>query len=87
MSQIEKLCDILLRQNLVICKSIAPSKFTEKKLYKYFLESAQEIKLLKKTIAKPLDGLPVELRMTKGDKRKIKYKMTNMTNWSHELSK
>lgn len=87
MSQIEKLCDILLRQNLVICKSITPGKFTEKKLYKYFLESAQEIKLLKKTIAKPLDGLPVELRMTKGDKRKIKYKMTNMTNWSHELSK
>lgn len=87
MSQIEKLCDILLRQNLVICKSIGPGKFTEKKLYKYFLESAQEIKLLKKTIAKPLDGLPVELRMTKGDKRKIKYKMTNMTNWSHELSK
>lgn len=70
MSQIEKLCDILLRQNLIICKSIARGKFTEKKLYKYFLESAQEIKLLKKTIAKPHGGLPVELRMTKEEKRK-----------------
>lgn len=66
----EKLCDILLPQNLIICKSIAGGKFTEKKLYEYFLESAQEIKLLKKTIAKPLDGLPVELRMTKEEKCK-----------------
>ena len=47
MSQTEKLCDILLNQNLAVCNSIANGEFDQKKLFKYFKESAHEIRKLK----------------------------------------
>ena len=66
MSQIEKLCDILLPQNLNICKSIASGKFSQRKLLKYFQESAQEIKLFKKAMSHR--SLSAESPMTKEER-------------------
>ena len=64
--QLDYLCDILIWQNNAICKSISKGKFNEMELYKYFKETAREIKLFKKTLphgslpAEPHDSLPVE---------------------------
>lgn len=56
--QLEFLCDILIWQNNAIRKSISKGKFNELELYKYFKETAREIKLFKKTLSP--DSLPVE---------------------------
>lgn len=64
--QLDYLCDILIWQNNAICKSISKGKFNEMELYKYFKETAREIKLFKKTLphgslaAEPHDSLRVE---------------------------
>ena len=56
--QLDYLCDILIWQNNAICKSISKGKFNEMELYKYFKETAREIKLFKKTLSH--GSLPVE---------------------------
>ena len=64
--QLEFLCDILIWQNNAIRKSISKGKFNELELYKYFKETAREIKLFKKTLShdslpfEPHESLPVE---------------------------
>ena len=69
--QLEYLCDILIWQNDAIYKSISKGKFNELELYKYFKETAREIKSFKKTLShdslpvEPHDSLPVEPPMTR----------------------
>ena len=49
--QLENLCEILIWQDNAICKSLSKGKFNELELYKYFKETAREIKLFKKTLS------------------------------------
>ena len=67
--QLEYLCDILIWQNNAIYKSISKGKFNELELYKYFKETAREIKSFKKTLSH--DSLPVEPPMTREEEYRI----------------
>ena len=67
--QLAYLCDILIWQNNTICmrKSISKGKFNELELYKYFKETAREIKLFKKTLSH--GSLSAEPPTTKEERR------------------
>lgn len=67
--QLAYLCDILIWQNNAICmrKSISKGKFNELELYKYFKETAREIKLFKKTLSH--GSLSAEPPTTKEERR------------------
>ena len=65
--QLEYLCDILIWQNNAICKSISKGKFNELESYKYFKETAREIKNFKKTLSH--DSLPAEPPMTREEQQ------------------